>query len=912
MKFLISSLCFLAMLDACKSRRSTLSDEVIGISPRGTKKALFTGYDQNSREFIDRICIVPSFAMDTKSGQVMEEFLVPEVFSVLKPNELDAAVARLNANNPNAVSVNTFNSANQSGSIEYSKDASSSELLNKLAGGFNVKMDMAGGGSLEGGAEIALNSGISSRSTNQVFIAKITARSVQVNAKTAQDKWVLTRYGETVRDEVLKYAPDLNKQREIIVQNCGSHYVSQVNFGSLFMASLKAIAKMQSDLDHIAGKLKIKTSGGIEGGGDACVDNSKLSSDVKVELKIYQQGGNPVSLLTLFSSQGQKPAPTLKLAEDAAAAKPDNPRAPSNCPTPSTLPDDTLTTTLPDDALSKLINCDAKSMNACREVFYNILKYSVGANKLTEVITKGQGEDGKPLDGTTVDLLKPYLADQLGFNNTTGFVVNGYSAAEYMVGDFASAGMFGETKKPGDSNSGGSTGGTTGGTPPPTPITAEQKTAPIASLSIKVGTKLSSAANLLKDIIDVWAYIRDAQKLINNTNNKLDLGALYRNLLKNIGDIQATFSVCRDQPSICEAETDRVLEAYDDTALLKSYMGKVEKIIFDEIAVGGFYQYCQLTSLRRFKDEGELSPWRQSMFVLADRLGMGPPSRDFLTYKMKTEDNTVSDKDLAVNTKDSEAVKKINGLCDPLTKLITATELNYESSDPAYANLILEPVTYMPALRKLTFNYASGTSNVFENLVLMKSLRDLEIKNAVVLNPYVLAQIPSLYKVKFSGYGIAQTDSSSESTRRTVTSTGLRELLHNPIVQDIQFDRSPGNATPVNIDLKEFPNAYKKGFINEDNRTILRFVASGDSQFTYQGIDEFFGFSQDRVKKTCNEVYDAYTVGTWAGLEFGLSLGRAARLKESLCCAKVKARCEEVKGNLEKGDRLDCEITCKP
>ncbi|MCX6130604.1 MAG: hypothetical protein NTX25_16280, partial [Proteobacteria bacterium] len=455
----------------CKTTSNSTSKPKDFVAANGRKKVLFEGYNDNSKQYVNRVCIAPTFALNNKT--VRPEYLMPEIFSLVPDTEVGKILKTINdsakalgvAMDP--MKINSYSGSDQEASIEYIKDAEGTTLLDKVAGGLNVSMNFAGG-SASGGAQIALENGKTSRSLSQMFLLKLRGQSVQIDPQTVSAAWGLTAYGESVRDSVSKILGD-DAQVQYVAQHCGTSYISSVQFGATFLASLKIIGKMESDLTYIQGQLNVKTVG-ASGGGQVEIDNKKISSNMKVNLNIYQKGGEPVSLAGIFNGGGF----------DANG-------------TANTLARDTTS--------SKLVNCDVGTLSNCLDVFFRIVEYGTGGLPIDV--------NGDPKVGTKTGI-SPKLAAQISDVTRSGYSVIGYEKERYYVEDFVTAGMF---------------------TNPPAGMQLRARAAPKKS---SMGFKLAQAAAnkkpmplssrtlqkslemRLRSIINIWAYASESRQIVND------------------------------------------------------------------------------------------------------------------------------------------------------------------------------------------------------------------------------------------------------------------------------------------------------------------------------------------------------------------------------------------------------------
>jgi hypothetical protein len=240
----------LVLLSACKTSSGTKSETSAEGETRtgasGTRKSFYTGYHAPSRQYLYHICIVPKRALveDSRWGRVVDpRFLTPDLYvnTMNDPNSSDGTLIEADGwtrgLNGQFVADYFTRSGNASASVSFMKDASASDIMNKVAGGLDVKMNITGG-SVSGGAEVSMNSAASNRATTMTYIVNLKAESLQVIPDTGANPWVLTPYGEVIKNVVATLRTPQEKI-DFIASNCGTHYLAQVDFGATFVASLK-------------------------------------------------------------------------------------------------------------------------------------------------------------------------------------------------------------------------------------------------------------------------------------------------------------------------------------------------------------------------------------------------------------------------------------------------------------------------------------------------------------------------------------------------------------------------------------------------------------------------------------------------------------------------------------------------
>lgn len=859
---ILGNLALLLVLASCKTTSNSTSKPKDFVAANGRKKVLFEGYNDNSKQYVNRVCIAPTFALNNKT--VRPEYLMPEIFSLVPDTEVGKILKTINdsakalgvAMDP--MKINSYSGSDQEASIEYIKDAEGTTLLDKVAGGLNVSMNFAGG-SASGGAQIALENGKTSRSLSQMFLLKLRGQSVQIDPQTVSAAWGLTAYGESVRDSVSKILGD-DAQVQYVAQHCGTSYISSVQFGATFLASLKIIGKMESDLTYIQGQLNVKTVG-ASGGGQVEIDNKKISSNMKVNLNIYQKGGEPVSLAGIFNGGGF----------DANG-------------TANTLARDTTS--------SKLVNCDVGTLSNCLDVFFRIVEYGTGGLPIDV--------NGDPKVGTKTGI-SPKLAAQISDVTRSGYSVIGYEKERYYVEDFVTAGMF---------------------TNPPAGMQLRARAAPKKS---SMGFKLAQAAAnkkpmplssrtlqkslemRLRSIINIWAYASESRQIVNDLTHRLNLAEVEAELLSTISNIQAVFEQCgAGEVAICEAKTKETLSTLEDPAKSIAFVGLVNKIIEEELKTANFYDYCMLTGVRRFQD-GKETDWRNSMQLLATRIlspDMKIEGQSILDWRLDSDNASkilAAGNDAPADANASGKLGKLSEFCEALYNAPQTSTLDFTYTGSENKSLLVEPLKYFKGIQTLKITGGSVTSDIVSNVAFLPDLRNLTVRNATISNPIGFSQMPFLQVLNLEG---VQTSQQVKVGEQTYFASTLREALRNPNLTRIVITQNRDIPTDAFVDLEEFPLLYAKGVFA--NRIIYQVAVQDNQQISLGHVERFFGFEDDGEK--CVSKYPVKTVASWAGREeLELNINRWDDIFYTNCLKEVQERCLQIKKTLKKSTNLVCE-----
>jgi hypothetical protein len=900
----------------------------IPVSSSGTRKTFYSGYNESSRQFLFQTCIVPKFALKSDNS-VDPRFLVPDLY--LDTKATTEAESTLEANGMKVLEFSGDQNAEQS----FMKDASASTLMDRVGGGLDVNISLAGGNSVQGGAQVAMQSGSSDRSTNLAYYAKLKAKSIQVQSGSEANAWALTDYGRQVKKEF-----DLLKTKDdklaLLSAKCGTHFLSQVEFGAAFFASLKISAKYESDKDIISGKLKAKLTNG-SGNADLCIQKEELASSVKVEMRAFQQGGSPSAFVKMLS---------FKSPGSAAEAKPETPSegagtptavegaatdsARGNCGKPENL-DNAIKTQAARTYADSLVNCSIENFNDCMRSFEAVMAYATG-----------RPFDGKATEGTVDEtgaknaLFTKSFGEQLDDRNNAGYTVIGYRVRPYSVYNYMSAGFI----FPGlnDTDTAPAPGSVV--TPPAGSVgeaigrgerdestfqpDANGQQDPADILPDALRDSMDGYRAAISNIINLYSYFKEVETLVSGFQNMLDMNDLTSKLDSRLTRIRSVFSKCRSTPSICQQAVDAFEKERAAEVPLSNYLAKAEEIVRNSLKDRDFEGYCKLTGAAQFRDVGR-NRWRLAMYALADKSGLnnkligsaagneGTPADSILTWRIPT-DAVLESKKVDKDAYRAADTKSIADFCAALAvKVAGASILNLEDVIPAGENQAsyiegysYEPLTFMPGLRSLTINNLGAKADMNKGLVLLPQLESLTIKNAKMTQPEFLLANKFLGVLELEDWTGDEGDSAS-------TYALLNTVIRHPNLKSFSMIEGQRNRLlGVTVDLGIFPDVYKAPEVTKKMAKLYFDTYSDDSSnsINFVNLERFFGYKADLNASTCSEAEPIQPILTRLGA-FGGGLNTMKTPFDTMfpmnpCCRNVMKRCAQVKALIKNKASLVC------
>ncbi len=870
---------------ASESARLASDQATVTIPPGGTQKHLYSGYHAESESFTNLTCIVPDYVLSSDQ-KVKPEYLLPHIYASIPGNDLFNLYEK---DTSSSVSVRSYENSNQEGSIEFAKSLSSAELLDKIAGGVNINMNLAGGTKLSGGAEVALQSGSNGRSTSLTYIVKLKKSSVQVEPLNSTNRWALTPYGAIVKAKVDELESDEEKAA-YLAKNCGTHYVSAIDFGATFVANLKVTSLLKSDHDYIAGRLNMNLAQ-ISGGGEVKFDSSQVSSKSSVKLTLFQQGGDVIDFAKILADD-----PDVELTKGTS---------------------------------SDLLTCDEKKFEKCLKVFAKILRYASGTVSLKDAVDKGK------VEGSAQSMLNRGFADQLGSRNSAGFVVMGYESRAYTEEQWLGSGMLPDRT--------GSLRPSASPATPVSPVAANPRSAeasvspsnegshssvdpqvvsssspsssnpPVATgsnptvtaptvLSPDTITKLAYLKNYFRDYINLYTYVQDTHALVAGMRDRLKVSEINRDLLLSIATLQRSFLVCRDNPEQCNESIDTVMTNVQKAPKLQEYLTLIENILHDQASTNGFRGYCETTAVKRLRDNpGETIGWRSSMDLLARRSGaprtitVEGTARPIMEYQFEVREDKSSLESLKEEAGLASSVKQYCKEFDEKVKYLTS--LNFVEDGGANSLLIVEPLTFLADLNTLTIKQAQGSGDIYESLGALLNLSKLTIRSADLPSPYMLASMSSLKTLTLYDYGVAI------GRGGDVFTNGLEQFLRSPIAKQIEFRFDDPHESPV-IELGAITRAFRAGRFAGARGLTKVYIEPWlreDSNPILVGVNDFFGI-EERSDGSCYaaaDVHDLPWFKTQTSLTFNLA--HADNIEFDHCCKLLLDRCRELRDGRKPG-----------
>ena len=941
----------LLVISTCKSSRKSktmtdgLGEETVGTS--GSRKTFYSGYHSPSKQFLYHICMVPTFALvkqEDGSEAIDQRFLVPDLYvNAVDSDKGETLVERKSMNETlKEIGIADFvkNDGDAEGTIEFIKDASAGDLMSKVAGGLDVNMKVAGG-KVSGGAEVALSSASTNRSATLTYIARLKSNSLIADPASGSNPWALTAYGKQIQAELSNIPlSDSQKRIDFITSKCGTHYLSRVQFGATFIANLKIATRRESDKEVVSGKLNAKIAAG-KGSADLCINKGELASDVKVNLSIYQFGGNPVSLGSVLSNPVEKRGDFFgaETTSGTPNSSTNSARDSGKCGAAANLVKDASGSDANNSASTQpayksLINCSIENINDCMRSFEAVMYYATTPKSRTEISKKMQdGEKEAEVLGAPSDNFGGTFLAALNNESKRGFGVTGYQVRPYSLSDFAIAGLYAreDLKAP----------------PPPSNSSKDDKDSGLsastgkkdiktAESNAKVEETISVSAEILKDqlfsdlerIVDNWAHLREVSTLIESSSLRNQMKDLVDQLGARMTKIRLIFASCRLNPGKCEESLLTYNEEKKIDIPISKVVADADKILRDSLKDATFETYCRATGLSQFRLNTPTG-WKLTMKALTENAGTKVSGIDDpVTFKsdiaLACDANSPGFDANKCATEQKNLNENVATFCKTLgNDLSRLTQIDLKDKPDTEGKYSAEPIENLSNVKVVKFSAGSGGQTIANALSQLSEIERLEIRNASLVDFDFIRNLPHLKILKIDDFNGYLPSSNSENKLKTkksyfadAGSTLVRQAYVAPTLMNIELNdngsSSGGTLRTYDINLSEVPRLSKEGALG--NKTIGRFYLNPaeNAAIRLKGVPEFFGFKENSKANTCSESYTAKEVLKWFPTdEFAININKAVNLRSSPCCDKVKTRCAGLKKYIGAGaEYMMCDISC--
>lgn len=178
---------------------------------------------------------------------------------------------------------------NTEATLEFKKDMTFEDAKKALAGDINADASFSAV-KISAGAKILTNSVATKFSTTSVF--NWTGRTKSARMKPSSLK---------VKPEM----EDIIKNKNNSLFNvCGDEYISQIDYGASFLASMKVEFRNETERNEYGGNLDVDIAGKVKVSGKLEKADEDTKNGINITIFAYQNGGDPNALLSTITGAG--------------------------------------------------------------------------------------------------------------------------------------------------------------------------------------------------------------------------------------------------------------------------------------------------------------------------------------------------------------------------------------------------------------------------------------------------------------------------------------------------------------------------------------------------------------------------------------------------------------------------------